>query len=202
MRIAEDVVGFTILKADGEGVVTATGAEPGEVVVAGRPVVRVARRDARDAVLDVPAATLDLLSSDTRVTVALPGDPAATATGRVREVTPEADPVTRLFRVRIGLANAPPGLRLGSSVQVAISPAEASGFVVPASALLREGGAAAVWVVDPATGRVSKRAVELAQDDPAMAVVSKGLAAGDVVVTAGVSTLAPGLTVRLAGVER
>ncbi len=198
VRIAEEVVGFTTLKADAAGVVTSIGAEPGEVVAAGQPVLRVARRDGRDVVFDVPAANLDLLGSDSRVIVTVPGDPQISVKGRVREVSPEADPVTRLFRVRVGLADPPASLRLGMSADAALLPAQAGGTQLPASALMRKGAADAVWVVDPATGMIAPRPVELVSEDPASIVVSKGLSPGDVVITAGVSSLAAGQTVRVA----
>ncbi len=201
VRIAEDMVGFTVLKADAPGVVTAIGAEPGEVVAAGRMVVQLARRDGRDAVFDVPAAALAAIGVDDRVTVTLAGNPAVTATGRVREVSPEADAVTRLFRIRVGLAEPPEGMRLGVSVQGTPLPVETQGFSIPAAALVRSGGQTAVWVVDPATRKIAERRVEIAADDPARAVVTRGLAAGDIVVTAGASTLKAGQSVRLAGVE-
>ena len=50
-------VSWTVLQADAPGTVSARGAEPGEVVQAGQMVVRIARRDGRDAVFDVPGAT-------------------------------------------------------------------------------------------------------------------------------------------------
>ena len=50
VRTAEDIVAFTTLKADAPGIVTRVGAEPAEVVAAGRMIVQLARRDGRDAV--------------------------------------------------------------------------------------------------------------------------------------------------------
>jgi membrane fusion protein, multidrug efflux system len=199
LRIAEDVVGFTVLKADADGVVTSVGAEPGEVVAAGRPVVRVTRRDGRDAVIDVPAAALDSLSSDSMATVRLSGDTSTSAKGRIREVSPEADPVTRLFRVRVGLTAPPAAMRLGASVQVSILAPETAGISVPTSALIREGNTTAVLVLDSVKGTVNRRAVEVVSGDPGTVIVASGLAPGDVVVTAGTSTLKDGQKVRVAG---
>jgi RND family efflux transporter MFP subunit len=47
LKAAHDQVDFTELKADAEGVVTAVGAEPGEVVQAGQMIIRLARRGGR-----------------------------------------------------------------------------------------------------------------------------------------------------------
>src|SRR5262249_31348875 len=99
-----------------EGIVIATGAEPGEVVQAGQWIIRVARKDGRDAVFDVPAQILRSAPSDPIITVSLTDDPKVTATGRVREVSPQADPVTRTFEVKVGLNAPPAAMRLGATV--------------------------------------------------------------------------------------
>ncbi len=199
-RTAAEVLGFTVLEADAPGIVTWVGAEPGEVVAAGRPVVRVARRDGRDAVFDVPAGALELFAPDNMIKVSVPSDPSVTAKGRVREVSPEADPVTRQFRVRVGLTDPPASLRLGMVVQGTVSATGSGGTRLPSSAATRKGAGMAVWVVDPASGIVNQRPVEIAAEDPGTITVSKGLSLGDIVVTAGVSSLKPGQKVRLAEV--
>ena len=201
VRIAEDVVGFTTLKADAPGVVTAIGAEPGEVVSAGSMVVTLARRGGRDAVFDVPAESLSYLGVDARVSVKGASDPTATAEGRVREVAPEADAVTRLFRVRVGLIDPPPGLALGLAIQGTFTKTAKAGVAVPAAAIVRSAKEAAVWLVDPATRKLALRTVQLVGEDPAYAVIGSGLAEGDIVVTAGAGSLKAGQLVRLAGVE-
>jgi RND family efflux transporter MFP subunit len=201
VRSSEDIVGFTILKADAPGVVTRIGAEPAEVVAAGRMIVQIAKRDGRDAVFEVPADMVRTLLPDAPVHVALSGDPAVTATGRVREIAPQADPVTRTFRVRVGLADPPQAFRLGTTVSGTIRGSEASANSVPATALIRSGQDTGVWVVDPQSLTVSLRTLDVLSTDPATALVGKGLMLGDIVVTAGASLLKNGQQVRLAGAE-
>ena len=101
LNSAHDQVDFTELKADAEGIVTAIGAEPGEVVQAGQMIVRLARHGGRDAIFDVPAQVLRTAPTDRAVDVHLADDSSVTATGRVREVSPQADPVTRTFQVKV-----------------------------------------------------------------------------------------------------
>ena len=64
LKIAHDLVSFTELKADAPGVVTAIGPSAGEVVQAGQMIVRLARKDGRDAVFDVPAQLIRSAPSD------------------------------------------------------------------------------------------------------------------------------------------
>ncbi|MFG1280516.1 efflux RND transporter periplasmic adaptor subunit [Xanthobacter autotrophicus] len=201
LRMAEDRLGFTELKADSAGVVTQRRAEPGEVVQAGQPVVEVARRDGRDAVFEVPAALLTSLPGDPEVEVTLSGDPAVRAIGRVREVAPQADPVTRTFRVRVGLIEPPEGLRLGTTVIGRVVVDSGPVIEIPASALTRFNDKPAVWVVDPKAQTVSLRNVEVLRFSPATVSVAEGLKPSEIVVTAGVQALHPGQKVRLLGTQ-
>jgi RND family efflux transporter MFP subunit len=196
---AEDNLSFTELVADASGHVTAIGAEPGEVVPAGRMIVQLARESGRDAVFDVPARVIQGAPYDPVVNVVLASDPAVRAVGRVREVAPQADPVTRTFRVRVGLDDPPAAMRLGSTVTGNITQEGAAAIAIPATALTRAQGQPAVWIVDPKAGTVSLHPIDVASYDLAQVIVGQGLQPGDVVVTAGVQSLRPGEKVRLLG---
>jgi RND family efflux transporter MFP subunit len=195
----EDNLSYTELVADAAGHVTKVGAEPGEVIPAGRVIVQLAREGGRDAVFDVPARVIQGAPYDPLVHVVLASDPAVRATGRVREVAPQADPVTRTFRVRVGLDNPPEAMRLGSTVTGSITQEGAAAIAIPASALTRAQGQPAVWIVDPKADTVSLRPIDVASYDLAQVIVGQGLEPGDVVVTAGVQSLRPGEKVRLLG---
>ncbi len=197
--IARNRLGYTRLLADAGGVVTAVGAEPGEVVQGGRMVVQVARKDGRDAVFDVSARIKDSAPANPEITVTLATDPAVTAKGRVREVSPRADPVTGTFAVRVGLIDPPAAMRLGTTVTGRMPVGAPQGIEVPASALVRAEGRLAVWVVDPQALTVSMRTIEVRASDPAKVQVAAGLSPGDIVVVAGVQALRPGQKVRLLG---
>jgi membrane fusion protein, multidrug efflux system len=197
LKAAKDRVSYTELRVDAAGTVVATGAEPGEVVQAGQMIVRVARKDGRDAVFDVPAQVLRSAPSDPSITVNLTDDPTVTATGRVREVSPQADPVTRTFEVKVGLTDPPAAMRLGSTVVGRMQLDTAAVIEIPATALTESDRRPAVWVVDPKSLTVSLRNVEVARNDPATVAISEGLDTGDIVVTAGTQALHPGQKTRL-----
>jgi RND family efflux transporter MFP subunit len=200
-KTAYDGVDFTELKADAPGVVTAVGPGAGEVVQAGQMIIRVARQSGRDAVFDVPAQVIRSAPSDPRITVNLTDDPTVTATGRVREVAQQADPVTRTFAVKVGLNNPPPAMRLGATVTGRMETDSGPVIDIPATALTKFNSQPAVWIVDPSNRTVSIRNIDVLRYDPARVAVSGGLTAGDVVVTAGVQALHPGQKVRLLGSE-
>jgi RND family efflux transporter MFP subunit len=197
VTLAQNRLSYTQLFSDVAGVVTDRGAEPGEVVSAGRMIVQVARESARDAVFGVPAAIKDSASANKDITVFLTSDPSVKAIGRVREVSPRADPVTGTFAVRIGLIDAPAAMRLGSTVTGQIQTEATLGIEIPPSALMRSGASAAVWIVDPDTLTVSLRNIVIQAQNPSSVQVASGLNQGDRVVTAGVHALRPGQKVRL-----
>ena len=199
LQIARDRVSWTTLTADAAGTVTARGAEPGEVVQAGQMIVRLARQGGRDAVFDVPAQLLRSAPSDPEITVRLTDDPSVTATGRVREVAPQADPVTRTFEVKVGLSDPPEAMRLGATVTGSVKLESEAVIAIPASALTKFNRQPAVWIVDPKGLTVSLRNVELLRHDPGTVVIAQGLDTGDIVVTAGIQALHPGQKVRLLG---
>jgi RND family efflux transporter MFP subunit len=196
---AQNRLSYTRLVSDAGGSVASVGAEAGEVVPAGRTIVQVAREGGRDAVFDVPARMRDAAPANPEITVALTSDPTVVAKGRVREVAPRADPVTGTFRVRVGLVDPPPRMRLGATVTGSMRVERAAGIEIPASALVRSGAQTAVWVVDPKTNAVVLRSVDIASYGSDTVSVATGLDSGDVVVTAGVHALHPGQQVRLLG---
>jgi len=202
LSAAHDLVGFTELKADAPGVITATGPGAGEVVQAGQMLARIARQDGRGAVFDVPAQLVRSASADPEVEVSLADDPTIKAKGRVREVAAQASTVTRTFEVRVGLTAPPPTMRLGASVVGRVSTSTGPMIDIPASALTRMNQRPAVWIVDPTASTVSVRNVDVLRFDEVQAVISQGLDTGEVVVTAGVQALHPGQKVRVLGSEQ
>jgi membrane fusion protein, multidrug efflux system len=199
LQIASDRVSYTTLKADGAGTVTTRGAEPGEVVQAGQMIVRLARQGGLDAVFDVPAQVLRAAPTGSQISVRLADDPTVTATGQVREVAPQADPVTRTFEVKVALNEPPATMRLGATVIGSVTMKSAPAIEIPASALTQLNREPAVWIVDPKNHTVSLRNIEVARHDPEAVIVAQGLDSGDIVVTAGVQALHPGEKVRLLG---
>lgn len=196
---AHDLVSFTELRADAPGKITATGPSAGEVVQAGQMIARIARQDGRDAVFDVPAQMVRSAPADVRVTVSLADDPTITAQGRIRQIAAQADPVTRTFEVKVGLTDPPAAMRLGATVNGRVETGSGPVIDIPATALTRINRQPAVWIVDPSTNVVSARNVDILRFDQADVIISQGLDAGEIIVTAGVQALHPGQKVRVLG---
>ena len=186
--------GYTRLLADVAGVITSIDAEPGQVVAAGTPVLRIAQDGARDVVFAVPEDKVAQMAPGQTVAVRAwsGGEPLS---GRVREVAASADPVTRTYAVKVGLdgVTAPPPL--GATVYVApqgLGHAGTQAITVPTTALRQQGQGTAVWVYEPASGTVRSQDVQIASADGNAAVVASGLEPGMQVVATGVHVLSPG----------
>lgn len=189
---------YTTLVADVAGIITAIEAEPGQVVQAGTPVVRIAQDGARDVVFAVPEDRAALIKPGSPVTVR--GWSGGTELqGQVREVAASADAVTRTYSVKVAI-DAATSPALGATVYARPQALARAGGVVmklPTSALRQEGKGTSVWVLDKATMTVRSQPVQVATADGNEAVIGGGLAPGMMVVAAGVHVLSPGQKVTI-----
>jgi RND family efflux transporter MFP subunit len=197
LQLAQDQVGYTTLKADTPGAVTATGADPGQVVNAGQMIVQISQLDAREAVFSVSERAIAIMRPALIIRVALQSDPNIAIDGAVREISPTADPVTGTYKVKVALADAPEALRLGAVVTGSLQMKGEPVAIIPSGALLQSGGEAAVWVVSAQDKLVHRRPVKVLRFDADSVTISEGLKEGDLVVTAGVNWLAEGQKVSL-----
>lgn len=196
LGIARDSLANTVLRAPIAGVVTAREAEAGQVVEAAQAVYTVAEDGERDAVFDVYEALLTRPLSGNRVDIRLVADPSVAVVGTVREVSPVIDADSGTVRVKVGLPQQlPAALSLGAPV-TGMAQFNAGRVVsVPWSALSREGGKPAVWVLDPATKNVTAKQVSVASYRSNDVLVGDGLGDGEMIVTSGIPFLKPGITV-------
>ena len=192
---------YAALTADAGGVITGVDVEPGMVVAAGAPVLRLAHDGPRDVVFSVPEDKVALVqavaarqgSVQVRLWSSTGGDVPAT----IREISAAADPSTRTFLVKADLGSTA-GPRLGQTATVAIASPRLAGVArVPLSALKEHQGGSSVWIVDPASMTAVARPVQVGGAEGNEAVVLAGLSPGDRVVTAGVHVLSAGQKVRL-----
>lgn len=197
---ARRAVRDTILRAPGDGVVTARDMAPGQIVGAAQVVLTIATLDGLEAVFNAPdhprldsamggpvrLDTIDLDRPEMR--------------GTVTEISPLVDPAsgTVTMRVRIDGVKGDTTL-LGAAVRGHVDITAATGIAVPWTALMRDGDGPAVWRVD-AENRVSLVPVAIGQFANDVVYLSDGIRPGDIVVGAGSQLLYPGRQVRRAEV--
>lgn len=196
---AKEQLGYATLTASIDGVVTAVGAEPGAVVSPGQAIVTVAQPEARDVVIDVPQDIAALLKSGDRFEVSPQLAPGQVVDGTVREVAPQADPVTRTWRIKIGLTNPSSHFWLGTTATARRTGGIAGEIRVPLAAIVEEAAGASLFVVTGSDGshKVEKRAVTTGPAADGDVTVLTGLSGGERVVVAGAKSLSDGQAVRL-----
>lgn len=197
LDLAANQLAYATLTADSDGIVTATLAEPGQVVAAGTPVVRLARSGDREAVVAVPEALIERVRTGT-ATVSLWSHAGKTYPATLREFAASADVATRTFQARFTIQDADDGVVIGMTATVTVGePASARVARLPISALYSEGRGPSVFVVDAATGKLTLKPVSVAGYDGREVLISDGVADGDKVVTLGVHKLDPSQRVRI-----
>lgn len=190
--------GYATLISDIDGVVTSVDAEVGQVVAAGSPVVRVAQAGEKEIVIGIPEDKVDTLRRITDVRVRTWAKPGEIIPGRLREMSPVADPATRTYIAKISIPNASNDIKLGMTAYVTFAAKTPNAMIkVPLTALYQDKAATAVWVVE--NGAVKPVPVQVAGVAGNEVLLGSGVSPGQTVVTAGVNLLKPGQKVTILG---
>jgi RND family efflux transporter MFP subunit len=194
--LARHSIDYATLRADADGVISAVSAEPGQVVAAGAPIVRLAHANELEAAVSIPETLIDRVgSAPARVEFwALPG---VSVVAKLRELAPTSDPATRTYPARFTLVDAPADVRLGMSLTVALQTDSAAVARVPITAVFDAGLGPSVWVVDPVAVTINAVRVELAGYDSESAFIGSGVPEGAKIVALGVHKLDQGEKVRV-----
>ncbi|HBS2861733.1 TPA: efflux RND transporter periplasmic adaptor subunit [Klebsiella variicola subsp. variicola] len=191
LRNARESLGWTRLIAPRSGVITEVSASAGQVVNGGQSVLTLATGEALDVVFDIAKPEAIPPQEQAGLRVSLLSAPSVQASAAVRDISPQADPQTRTWRVRATLQNPPLAMALGASVTVTLPATGPHGYALPASALSRVDDKPAVYVINPQS-QAQLRVVVPAYYTATTVIISGGLEPGDRVITAGVSKLRSG----------
>ncbi|MGY8635111.1 efflux RND transporter periplasmic adaptor subunit [Bradyrhizobium sp. 14AA] len=197
--VAENQATYSVLVADADGTVTQTLGEPGQVVSAGQPVVRLAQAGAREAVVALPETMRPAIGS--LAEASLYGSDGRFA-AHLRQLSDSADIQTRTYEARYVLDGEAAAAPLGATVTIRLASQETLPEVqVPLGAVLDDGRKTGVWVFDSGTSAVRFQPIKLVRVTSETAVVS-GLNSNDRVVSLGAHLLHEGARVRTASQDR
>src|ERR1700722_14765565 len=195
LDLANNQRAYAQLKVDVDGVITATPAEPGQVVALGQPVARLAHHGEMEALVALPETSLGE-ARNAAATVELWSDPGHGYKAHLRELSPQADATTRTYAARFTIEDPDDSIALGMTSTVTLSDSSAAQVAkLPLSAILNRGSGPCVYLVD-AAGALELRPVTVTAFNENVALVSAGVAEGDSVVTLGVQKLVAGTQVR------
>ena len=203
LELARNRLEYTTLRASQDGVVTSVKFEVGQVVAEGQPIVSIAKEAEPEIVVNVPEDNLPTFKA-ARYKAWLASAPDQAFDVVLRELSPQAAATTRTFRARLKPASPRP-LPLGATATLMVErpAADNDAAAIPATAITQNKGQPAVWIVRRAgtepMGKVELMRVAVhgyRNED----VLVSGPPAGELVVTAGVQKMAPGLQVALPGI--
>jgi membrane fusion protein, multidrug efflux system len=196
---SKDVLGYTTLRAEAAGVITARNLEVGQVVQAAQPVFSLAYDGERDAVFDLYESIFFGESDGRGVALALVSDVGVTATGQIREVSPAVDPKSSTIRVKVSIQDAPAAMTLGSAVAGTVKAKPQQLIALPWRALMAAGTRPAVWTVDETTRTASLKTVMVSGYEAGEVLIKSGLRPGERVVVDGGKLLSVGQPVTYEG---
>ncbi len=180
---------YTRLVAPRDGVIANRLAEAGQTVAAGQAVYTLAGDAGRDVAIALPESRIREVQVGQPVLVELWNAPGKQLPGRVREISPAADPQARTYATRVALeGDAASKVELGQSARVYMQEGgEAAALSVPLSAVQRgaDGKAASLWVVDPKSRRVHLAPVRIGAYAENVVPVLGGIEANAWIVAAG-----------------
>ncbi len=199
--VTENQSRYTDLLAEQDGVVTQIHAEPGQVVAVGETIVRLAVPDNMEVAIAVPESRMSGIKIDTSAEVRLWANSSQVYKGKVREVAPAADTITRTFQVRIAIVDADQHIKLGMTAGVRFYDLEQDAYLLPLPAVTQREGRTLIWIFDPQTSQVQPREVQTGAFREDGVLVTQGLQPGEQIIIAGVQALVPGQVVRPLGTQ-
>lgn len=187
---------YSLLYAGKDGVISSITAEAGQVVSAGQTVITIVQDGEREIEINVPENRVEEIRNANQFTITFWALPQVTVTGKLREIAPMADTITRTYKARISLINPPSQVKLGmtASVSLPVSSNQVTAMV-PLSAIYQTNTTPCVWVINNYTATL--RPIQIGRFGNGQVQIIAGLNPGDIIVTAGVHKLREGQTVKL-----
>jgi RND family efflux transporter MFP subunit len=191
----------TKLLAPYDGTIAWRAVQPNEEVGIGQKVFEINATGKMEVQLAVPETTIDQIKIDDPATITYPTLPGETAQGRISYIG-SAAVKANAFPVKVELIDPNekvlPGMTAEANLIVKAKN-QKPGFIVPFQALLPapEADQGFAFVYDSQTSTVKKTAVRSRGSEGKEIIIYEGLAAGDIIVAAGVSFLADGMKVKL-----
>ena len=203
LKSLQDALADATLRAPFDGTISSRKVENFTNVQANSPIATIqAESPEVDLIFSLPAPDILLLAplQDQLTTkVILDSLPEQVFKAERREFSREPDPTTQTYQGRVAIKT-PTGIPIlpgmTGSLVITGSDGQSGSYSLPLTAITANAsGAPFVWVVD-AENKVAKREVNIGEASATSVAVSGGVNNGDIVVTAGVSSLQDGMSVK------
>ncbi|XXJ18757.1 efflux RND transporter periplasmic adaptor subunit [Desulfovibrio caledoniensis] len=199
LDIARKRLGYTTLHAPFDGWIGEVEADVHQNVSAGQAIATYNAGRQMKMYISVPDTLIAQVKEGDEVAVVFDALPGRTMRGKVEEIGVESG-TGSTYPVKVYLDNADRTMRSGMSGHVnftGLGHAGAAFYLPPAAVVGEPDGSHAIWVVDPQTSTVTRRAVTVGPLTPRGLEITGGVNEGDVIVIRGVHSLEEGRKVRL-----
>ncbi len=197
---AERQLSYAQLYSEKAGVIIDVLASPGEVVSAGKPVLKMATTNETEIAINVPEQRIaQWQEGKGDVDVVLWAYPRKHYKAKIREIDSDTDPATRTFLVKLTIPDADAKMQLGMTANVTFAVKKSKQQIaIPLTSVFYISEQPYVWVVNPKDSTVQPQAVTLGEwADQDNYLVKSGLINGQIIVTAGVHQLNRGQEVNI-----
>lgn len=201
LNIARSSLGYTVLKAPFNGLIEKKYAENYQEVAAGEAIVRLVNPDSLEVRFVLPETSIEIMNSPKKIYVQFDTYPERWFQAEIKEFVYSSDGSGIPVTLKITDPDfAPARLEIfpgfSCKVMMKIENTIADRFIIPASALMKEGKKYYVWIVNADRKTVRRQQVKILRFED-QALVKEGLNSHDLIVTAGVDDLKEGQSVNL-----
>lgn len=178
-----------------KGVVTDVMVGEGDYVEEGSPILKIADYSTLWVQAEAYPGDLKLISSDSKVKIAIESYPNEIVEGKISFENPELEPQSKISLVRIEISNPTVKYKPGMRATVILEGDTKKALSIPNSAILYQPEMNMVWVMDK-EGTFSPRMVDLGAKDEDRTEVLSGIEEGDQIVISGAYLLNSEYTLR------
>ncbi|MGQ9531485.1 MAG: efflux RND transporter periplasmic adaptor subunit [Desulfotomaculales bacterium] len=197
LRLAQANYANSIITSPISGVVTARYVDPGEMASPNSPVLTIVQMDPVVVEVGVGETLVNRLQVGQEVSVRIAAARSEPYTGRVKTVSPGADPRTKTYQVKVEIPNPGGTIKPGMFAEVDFGGAAEETLLVPRDAVVTRDGKTVVFTV--VEGKAVAREVEIGDSDGRNVAIKAGLSEGDRIVVSGQDRLSDGTPVAVAG---
>lgn len=202
LQAAQDNLDDATLRAPFDGFIARRDVENFTNIQAGQTIVLMQKLSTVHLVFDVPGpdVTTFAISNNNQVEVVFDAMPGERFAAELVEFSTEADTATQTYRGRVAVQLPEmtpifPGMVASVFASTQLNGSQSLTIPLSAIAAMADGSPAA-WIVDTADNSVRQVSVVLGDVTGPNVEVREGLSAGDTVVSAGVTRLEEGMTIR------
>lgn len=193
---AQSGLSNTVVTSPMTGLVSALNVKEGQIAASGQPAATIVNTDTVYIRINVVENVVNSLMEGQKVQISVPAAFEGYIDSEIDFVGPSADPMSKLYEVRVYVDNTQYGIRSGMTGSVKLNLEREEGvIVVPSSAVIDRDDKLVVYVVQE--DKAVEKEVQTGLDTGEMVHIVSGLSEGDQVIVQGQQYVSDGVTVKV-----